>query len=46
MRQLAHLTGKLRGQLDISHKTAQDAMGLPALESLLSRLTGQGRHAA
>ena len=37
MRQLARLGGKLRGKVDISHKAARDALGLPALESLLTQ---------
>jgi hypothetical protein len=37
MRQLAHLGGKLRGKVDINHKAARDALGLPALESLLTQ---------
>jgi hypothetical protein len=36
MRQLARLGGKLRGKVDINHKAARDALGLPALESLLT----------
>jgi hypothetical protein len=37
MRQLARLGGRLRGKVDISHKAARDALGLPALESLLTQ---------
>jgi hypothetical protein len=37
MRQLARLGGRLRGIVDISHKAARDALGLPALESLLTQ---------
>jgi ankyrin repeat protein len=37
MRQLARLGVRLRGKVDISHKAARDALGLPALESLLTQ---------
>jgi hypothetical protein len=45
MRQLARLGGKLRRKVDISHNAARDALGLPALESLLTqkRLRWVGR---
>ena len=40
MRQLARLGGKLRGKVDIGHNAARDALGLPALESLLTQVSG------